>query len=63
MLGRTLTPADDESSAMPVAVISYRYWANRFGSDPRVPGKVIQLNRVSVTLIGVTPRRYRELRA
>jgi predicted permease len=58
MLGRTLTPADDESSAMPVAVISYRYCANRFGSDPKVPGKVIQLNRVSVALIGVTPRGF-----
>jgi predicted permease len=55
ILGRTLTSADDQSSAMPVAVISYRCWENRFGSDPKVLVKIIQLNRVSVTLIGVTP--------
>src|SRR6266849_2035460 len=55
ILGRTLTSADDQSSAMPVAVVSYRYWENRFGSDPTVLGKIIQINRVSATLIGVTP--------
>jgi predicted permease len=55
ILGRTLTSADDQPSASPVAVISYRYWKNRFGSDSRVLGKIIQINRVSATLIGVTP--------
>ena len=39
ILGRTLTPADDRPSAAPVAVISHRYWENRFGSDPTVLGK------------------------
>jgi predicted permease len=55
ILGRTLTSADDQPAAAPVAVISYRYWENRFGSDPTILGKIVQINRVSVTLIGVTP--------
>jgi predicted permease len=54
-LGRTMTPADDQPSAPPVAVISHRYWENRFGSDPKVLGRIIQINKVSVALIGVTP--------
>jgi predicted permease len=55
VLGRTLSPDDDQPSAAPVAVISYRLWERRFTSDPLSVGKVIQVNRVSVTIIGVTP--------
>jgi hypothetical protein len=58
VLGRTLTPADDLPSATPVTVISYRYWQNRFGGDPKVLGRTIQINRVSATLIGVTPEGF-----
>jgi predicted permease len=54
ILGRTFTPADDQPSAEPVGVISYRWWENRFGSDPSVIGKTVQVDRVPVTLVGVT---------
>ena len=53
--GRTLTDADDQPSAPPVGVISYRFWDRRFNRDPSVIGKTIQVNRVPVTVIGVTP--------
>jgi predicted permease len=55
ILGRTFTDADDQSSATPVAVISYRYWENRFGHNPAVLGKTIQINRIPATIVGVTP--------
>jgi predicted permease len=58
ILGRTLTAADDQPAAAPVAVISHRYWDRRFGRDPNVLGKIIQINKVPVTLIGVTPRGF-----
>ncbi len=54
IVGRTLTAADDQPAAPVVAVISYRYWESRFGRDPGVVGKAIQVNRVPVTVIGVT---------
>ncbi len=57
-LGRTLTLEDDRSSAEPVAVISFRYWERRFGSEADVLGKTIQVNRVSVTIVGVTPQGF-----
>src|SRR5499426_3082251 len=38
ILGRTLTPEDDQPSAEPVAVISHRYWQSRFGGDSGVIG-------------------------
>ena len=53
--GRTLTDADDQPSAPPVGVISYRFWERRFNRDPSVIGTTIQVNRVPITLIGVTP--------
>jgi predicted permease len=55
IVGRTLTPEDDKPSAEPVAVISHRYWENRFGGDPGIIGKTIQVNKVPATIIGVTP--------
>jgi predicted permease len=55
ILGRTFTEEDDRASATPVAVISYRYWGNRFGRDRSVLGKTIQINRVPTTIVGVTP--------
>jgi predicted permease len=59
VLGRTFGPADD---AVPgkggpdglVAVISYNYWTNRFGRDPAVIGKVLQIGNDPLTIIGVT---------
>jgi len=55
IVGRMLTEADDQPSAPPVGVISDRFWDRRFSRDPSVIGKSIQVNRVPITVIGVTP--------
>lgn len=57
-LGRTILPEDDQPSAPPVAVISARYWRSRFGSDPAALGKVVRVNNVPVTIIGVLPASF-----
>lgn len=51
--GRTILPEDDRPAAPPVAVISTKYWRTRFGGDPHVVGKVVQMNNVPVTIVGV----------
>jgi predicted permease len=56
--GRTIMEADDDPSATPVAMISHRYWQNRFGADPSVIGKQINLNKITFTIIGVTPPAF-----
>jgi len=58
--GRTLTPADDSEPgrggpAGAVAVISDGYWTRRFGRDPAVLGKSVQVGTQWVTIVGVTP--------
>ena len=55
LLGRTITDDDDRAAAAPVTVLSFRYWRQRFGGDPAVIGKKINLNNVAFTVIGVTP--------
>jgi predicted permease len=52
-MGRTIGPDDDTPSAQAVAVISAKYWSARFGSDPSVVGKVVRVNDVPVTIVGV----------
>jgi predicted permease len=55
LLGRVLTDDDDKPGSSPVAVISFRYWQQRFGGDPSVVGNQINLNNIGFTLIGITP--------
>jgi len=53
--GRALTDGDDQPSAPPVAVMSYRLWQEKYGSDPSVIGSVFNLNDKPVTVVGITP--------
>lgn len=53
-IGRTLAPEDDNPAAPIMATMSDRYWRSRFAADPGVLGKTISINKVPVTVIGVT---------
>jgi predicted permease len=53
-LGRTINDSDDNLAAPAVAVLSYRYWTTRFGSDPQIVGKQVNLNNVAFTIAGVS---------
>jgi predicted permease len=57
-LGRTILPEDDRPGAAPVAVISHRYWRSRFGGDRRAIDKVVLVNNVPVTIVGVLPPEF-----
>src|SRR5437868_6338078 len=53
VLGRLTTPADDGASAAPVSVLSYQFWTEHFGGDPRVVGSTVRLNDKVSTIVGV----------
>ncbi len=57
-VGRLLTDDDDKAGASPVAVLSHRYWEKRFGADPAIVGKQIELNNISFTVVGVSARGF-----
>jgi putative ABC transport system permease protein len=53
--GRYLLPDDENDSAPPVVVIGFHEWQRRFGGDASIVGKVVTLNTVAHTVIGVMP--------
>jgi predicted permease len=57
-LGRTLGPADDQPSAPPAAVVSYRYWQKELNSDSAIVGKTLLINGTNFTVVGVTPQEF-----
>jgi predicted permease len=53
--GRVFTAQDDLiQGGHPLAVLSYGYWRARFGADPRIVGKQIEVNGRALTIIGVS---------
>lgn len=58
-LGRLLTPDDDKViGATFVAVISYAFWKNTYGSDPAAVGQSIVVNGKSYAILGVAPEGF-----
>jgi predicted permease len=57
-LGRGITDEDDEPSATPVVVLSHQIWQERFNANPAVIGQQLKLNKLSFTIIGVTPPAF-----
>ncbi len=58
--GRLFQPSEAAPwDAHPVAVLSYRFWRDRLGADPEVVGSTIQVNRHTLTVVGVLPAAFR----
>src|SRR5207248_10664760 len=53
--GRSFVPADDELGAEAVLILSHDYWLQKFGGDPNVVGRVLQMNNRPHTIVGVLP--------
>jgi predicted permease len=53
LMGRVLVDADAQPAAPAVAVIGYEVWRSRFGSDPNVLGRTVQLGNEYATVVGV----------
>ncbi|SPF43378.1 conserved membrane hypothetical protein [Candidatus Sulfopaludibacter sp. SbA4] len=59
LLGRALAPFDDvRSAASHVAVASNRFWTRRYDRAADVLGRVVYLNDVPFTIIGVMPAGF-----
>lgn len=59
MLGRNILPGEDQPGRARVVILGYELWASRFGSDPEVLGRVIQLNAQPYTVVGVMGPSFR----
>ena len=54
-LGRTFKHEEFEPGADNVVILTDRFWTRRFGSDPTIVGRTIQLDGKSVQVVGVMP--------
>jgi predicted permease len=53
--GRTIQPSDDQPSAPPVVMLTYRAWQQQYGSDPSMIGATLLLDGHPFTVIGISP--------
>jgi predicted permease len=56
--GRLLHTSDDVKGAVPVAVMSYPTWEQKFGSDPTVVGRSLSVNGQPVIVVGIAPPNF-----
>src|SRR5204862_5653394 len=55
VLGRAFVSEDDKGWPQSVAIISHGLWKRRYGSDPAIVGKQVQMSSSPLTIIGVMP--------
>ncbi|HET7565728.1 MAG TPA: ABC transporter permease [Gemmatimonadaceae bacterium] len=58
-IGRTFTDDEDLPKGRPVVIISDGLWRTRFGADPHVLGRTLDVNGVSHEIVGVMPKTFR----
>jgi predicted permease len=57
-LGRTFEAADTRPGAPPVVVLSDAVWRSAFGADPGLVGKLVEIDGVRRTVVGVMPPAF-----
>ena len=56
--GRGFRDGDDRPGAVPVVLLSYELWRDRYGRSTGMIGKPIRANGVQRTVIGVMPEKF-----
>ena len=57
-MGRTFLLDDGQEGGESIVVLSDQLWRGRFGSDPAIVGKLVTLNAVRRTVVGVMPAGF-----
>ena len=58
-LGRTFVAGEDSEGKNLVCVLSHAFWQRRFGGDPSIVGRTLNLNNVPTQVIGVMPPEFK----
>jgi len=59
LLGRFFAPSEMQMGHDQVAILGHRLWKLRYGSDPAILGKSIDLDEKRYTIVGVMPASFR----
>ena len=57
-LGRTFTPEEAWDEGPPAILLTHRFWAARFASDPSVVGRTVSIDGAPTTVVGVLPSAF-----
>ncbi len=61
-IGRGFSIDEQQPERQPqVVIVSHTFWKRKYGANPDILGKVINLNRESFTVVGVLPKDYRSI--
>ena len=60
-MGRLLLPEDDVLGAPRVAVLSFSWWRDRYGSEADILGRSVSLDGAEHTIVGVLPSDFEPL--
>ncbi len=58
LAGRLLDEQDAVEGAEPVVVLSHGFWQERYGGDPAVVGRVLDLDAQAHTIVGIMPAGF-----
>ncbi|MBS1872117.1 MAG: ABC transporter permease [Acidobacteria bacterium] len=62
-LGRTFSADDDRPGlSQPVVVLSHAYWMRRFGGNPAVLNRTVEVNGAAATVVGVARNGFKGIR-
>jgi predicted permease len=59
--GRGFSPSIDHPASPTVAVVNHQFWRTTLGSNPSIVGSTVKINKIPVTVIGITAREFRGL--
>jgi putative ABC transport system permease protein len=59
LLGRNFTADEDSPGGRGVVILGYALWQRRFGGDPAVIGRRVQISGGASTIVGVMPPDFR----
>jgi predicted permease len=57
-IGSWFSDSDDVQAGPPVAIVSHETWVARFGADPHVLGRVVEISGKRHTIVGVAPKGF-----
>ena len=57
-MGRIFTDDEDRPESAPVVVLSHRFWQRELGAAPDTIGRVLTVNGVPTTVVGIMPRDF-----
>jgi predicted permease len=61
VVGRIFAPEDMDPDGQATIMLGHGYWQSRFGGDPTVVGRTLQVDGVTREIIGVAPAEVRAL--